>query len=62
MKVPYPEDGRPFGEGVFPTASGRVEFVSDALATIGQPALPTFVPAFEGRAGDAALSRGSRSS
>ena len=56
MKVPYPEDGRPFGSGVFPTASGRVELVSDALTRIGQPALPTFVPAFESRAGDAARS------
>ncbi len=32
LRVPYPDDGRPFGDGVFPTASGRVEFVSDALA------------------------------
>ena len=48
MKVPYPEDGRPFGDGVFPTASGKVEFVSDALVAMGQPALPTFVPPGEG--------------
>jgi anaerobic selenocysteine-containing dehydrogenase len=48
MRVPYPEDGRPFGDGVFPTASGKVEFVSDALLAMGQPALPTFVPPIEG--------------
>jgi anaerobic selenocysteine-containing dehydrogenase len=48
LKVPYPEDGRPFGDGVFPTASGKVEFVSDALVAMGQPALPTFVPPGEG--------------
>ena len=48
MRVPYPEDGRPFGDGVFPTASGKVEFVSDALVAMGQPALPTFVPPGEG--------------
>ena len=43
-RVPYPEDGRPFGDGVFPTASGKVEFVSDALVAMGQPALPEFEP------------------
>jgi anaerobic selenocysteine-containing dehydrogenase len=48
LRVPYPEDGRPFGDGVFPTASGRVEFVSEALVAMGRPALPTFVPPFEG--------------
>ncbi|MEI8336203.1 MAG: molybdopterin-dependent oxidoreductase [Actinomycetes bacterium] len=42
VRVPYPEDGRPFGDGVFPTASGRVEFVSEALRSMGQPALPTY--------------------
>jgi anaerobic selenocysteine-containing dehydrogenase len=47
-RVPYPDDGRPFGDGVFPTASGRVEFVSEALVAMGQPALPTFVPPGEG--------------
>jgi anaerobic selenocysteine-containing dehydrogenase len=48
LRVPYPDDGRPFGDGVFPTASGRVEFVSEALVAMGQPALPTFVPPVEG--------------
>ena len=35
MRVPYPDDGRPFGDGVFPTASGKVELFSDRLAAIG---------------------------
>ncbi|MGZ4773164.1 MAG: molybdopterin-containing oxidoreductase family protein [Ilumatobacteraceae bacterium] len=48
VRVPYPDDGRPFGDGVFPTASGRVEFVSEALVAMGQPALPTFVAPAEG--------------
>jgi anaerobic selenocysteine-containing dehydrogenase len=48
LRVPYPDDGRPFGDGVFPTASGKVEFVSEALVAMGQPALPTFVAPSEG--------------
>jgi len=55
LKVPYPEDGRPFGDGVFPTPSGKVELHSGRLEAIGQPALPTFVPPREGPHGDAAL-------
>ena len=55
LRVPYPEDGRPWGAGVFPTASGKVELVSDALVRMGQPALPTFVPPREGPHGDPAL-------
>jgi anaerobic selenocysteine-containing dehydrogenase len=55
MRVPYPEDGRPWGDGSFPTESGRVELVSDRLAAIGQPRLPTYVPPREGPQGDAAL-------
>ncbi len=42
VRVPYPEDGRPFGDGVFPTQSGRVEFMSEELRALGQPALPTY--------------------
>jgi anaerobic selenocysteine-containing dehydrogenase len=53
VRVPYPDDGRPFGDGLFPTASGRVELVSESLATAGHPALPTFIPARESVAGDA---------
>lgn len=54
-RVPYPADGRPHATGSFPTPSGRVELVSEQLRAIGQPALPTFVPAPESPAGDAAL-------
>jgi anaerobic selenocysteine-containing dehydrogenase len=55
LRVPYPDDGRPWAAGVFPTPSGKVELVSETLATMGQPALPTFVPPREGPHGDAAL-------
>lgn len=55
LKVPYPADGRPFGAGLFPTASGKVEIRSEALVAMGQPALPTFVPPAEGPGGDPAL-------
>ena len=53
-RVPYPETPTPWSEGGFPTASGKVEFVSDRLARMGQPALPTFVPPTEGPQGPAA--------
>jgi len=52
LRVPYASDGRPFGDGVFPTASGRVELVSARLAGLGHPALPEFVPPLEGPHGD----------
>jgi anaerobic selenocysteine-containing dehydrogenase len=55
VRVPYPDDGRPFGDGQFPTASGKVELVSERLRSIGQPVLPTYVPAPESPAGDADL-------
>ena len=48
IRVPYPEDGRAWGSGVFPTASGRIELVSEQLPRLGQPALPTYVPAAGG--------------
>ena len=41
-RVPYPHDGRPFADGVFPTRSGKVELRSDLLAALGHPALPTY--------------------
>lgn len=47
-KVPYPADGRPWGDGRFPTESGRVELASDRLERLGHPRLPTFVPSSEG--------------
>ena len=55
VRVPYPVDGRPFGSGTFPTASGRVELVSENLRALGQPELPTYVAAPEGPHGDADL-------
>ena len=55
VRAPYPEDGRAWGNGVFPTASGKVELVSDALVRMGQPALPTFVAPREGPHGDPEL-------
>ena len=54
-RAPYPEDGRPFGDGEFDTPSGRVEFVSEVLERMGQPRLPTFVAPREGPAGDPEL-------
>ncbi len=51
----YPADGRPFADGVFPTASGKVELMSELLGALGQPALPTFAPARESHAGDPEL-------
>lgn len=55
VKVPYPDDGRPFGEGVFPTRSGRVELLNVRMAAMGQPVLPDYRPAREGPGGDQAL-------
>ena len=55
VRVPYPDDGRPFASGLFPTASGKVEIVSERLRALGQPALPEFVPPAEGPHGDSAL-------
>jgi anaerobic selenocysteine-containing dehydrogenase len=52
VRMPYPDDGRPFGDGTFPTRSGRVELVSDDLVAMGQPALPTYVAPRESLGGD----------
>jgi anaerobic selenocysteine-containing dehydrogenase len=52
VRVPYPSDGRPFGDGVFETPSGRAELASDQLERMGQPRVPTFVAPREGPAGD----------
>jgi anaerobic selenocysteine-containing dehydrogenase len=51
VRVPFPDDGRPWANGGFPTASGKVEFVSERLERQGQPRLPTFVPPNEGPQG-----------
>lgn len=55
VRVPYPDDGRPFGDGTFPTRSGKVELRSERLVAMGQPALPTYVPPRESPAGDPEL-------
>ena len=47
VKVPYPNDGRPWANGGFPTASGKVELRCDSLLALGQPTLPTYTPAKE---------------
>jgi anaerobic selenocysteine-containing dehydrogenase len=57
VRVDYPEDGLPFPDGVFPTASGKVELASDALPGLGHPMLPTFTPASESPQGDPALAK-----
>jgi anaerobic selenocysteine-containing dehydrogenase len=56
-KVEYPEDGRPWADGGFPTSTGKVEFVSEALRSLGQPALPTFIAPNESPLGDPELAR-----
>ncbi len=55
VRVPYPDDGRPFGDGEFETESGRVEFVSRQLERMGQPRVPVYVPPRESATGDADL-------
>jgi anaerobic selenocysteine-containing dehydrogenase len=55
VRAPYPDDGRPFGDGEFDTASGRVELASDRLEAMGQPRVPTFVAPREGPGGDPSL-------
>ncbi len=55
VRVPYADDGRPWGSGVFPTPSGKVELISETLGRLGQPVLPTFVAPREGPHGDADL-------
>lgn len=59
LRAPYPDDGRPYGdpagETPFQTASGRVEFASKQLESLGQPRVPTYVAPIEGPGGDAEL-------
>ncbi|WP_394935543.1 molybdopterin-dependent oxidoreductase [uncultured Ilumatobacter sp.] len=53
LRVDYPDDGRPFGEGNFDTPTGRVHFASDELEAMGQPRVPTYVAPNESPGGDA---------
>lgn len=55
LRADYPDDGRPFGDGDFDTPTGRIHLASDELEAIGQPRVPTYVPAHEGPGGDASL-------
>jgi len=57
VRAPYPDDGRPFGDGVFDTPSGRVHLASETLERMGQPRVPTYVAPREGPGGDADLVR-----
>jgi anaerobic selenocysteine-containing dehydrogenase len=47
LRVPYPEDGRPYANGGFMTPSGKVQLRADGLAAVGQPVLPTYLPTAE---------------
>ena len=47
VRLDLPRPYRPFADGA-PTPSGKVEFVSAALARQGLPALPTWTPLTEG--------------
>ena len=55
VRAPYPDDGRPFGDGEFDTPSGRVHLASDQLERMGQPRVPVYVAPREGPDGDAEL-------
>jgi len=46
----------PFADGA-PTPSGKVEFVSETMASQGQPSLPTYVPLVEGPDNEALVRR-----
>lgn len=52
VRAPYPDDGRPFGDGHFDTPTGRAHLASDQLERMGHPRVPTFVPPREGPGGD----------
>jgi anaerobic selenocysteine-containing dehydrogenase len=57
IRVDYPENGLPFPDGKFPTPSGKVELVNNALSSMGCPSLPSFVPASESPWGNPALAQ-----
>lgn len=52
-RINVPEGYRPYAEGGFPTASGKCEFYSEALAAKGLDPLPAYTPADESPAGSA---------
>ncbi len=55
IRLPLPEDLRPYAEGGFATASGRIELFDEALGAAGHGHLPEFRPAREGPLGDESL-------
>jgi len=57
VRIARPADWRPFAEGGFPTASGRLELCSPGLAARGHDPLPAWTPATEGLHGDPELRR-----
>ena len=58
VRVPYPDDGRPLGDGVFPTPSGKVELVSERAALRwASRRCRRSSPPREGPHGDAELAR-----
>ena len=52
VRAPYPDDGRPFGDGDFDTPTGRAHLASDQLERMGQPRVPVYVAPHEGPGGD----------
>jgi len=55
VRLSLPDDLRPYADGGFPTASGRVELYSEALEAQGHDPLPAFHPPGEGVGGGAEL-------
>ena len=51
-KVPYAEDGRPFGDGVFPDEVGRVQIVNEAWRRWGNRCCRRSCPRVERINGD----------
>src|ERR1043165_8435204 len=49
MRLNLPETFAPFAEGNFPTPSGKCELYSEALAALGLPAVPEFIPPSESK-------------
>jgi anaerobic selenocysteine-containing dehydrogenase len=56
-RLSVPDPWAPFADGGFPTASGRCEFVSAALAAEGHDPLPAFLPPRESARSNPALAR-----
>ena len=55
IRLPLPDDLRPYVDGGFATRSGRIELFDDVLGAAGHGHLPEFRPAREGLLGDADL-------